>query len=68
MAYETESNVIVELTDDGLFMAYVNGRTSSYALGETEDEARDNLLERYDLEPDNWSDADEYSYLYAALG
>lgn len=67
MGYETDTQIIVEATDDGLFMAYYSGRSASYALGETEEEARANFLERYDMEPESWSDSDEYTILYAAL-
>lgn len=66
MYEDDEIRVETELTDDGLFMAYLPGRTWSYALGETADEARANLLERYELQADGWADPDEYAYLSAA--
>lgn len=66
--YVSENNVRVELTEDGLFLAYLPGHASSYALGETEEEACDNLLERYQLDADGWADSDEYAYLNCAWG
>lgn len=66
--YDNESNVRIELTDDGLFLAYLPGHATSYALGETEEEARENLLERYSFDADSWADTDEYAYLSSALG
>lgn len=63
-----ESNVRIELTDDGLFLAYLQGRATTYALGETEEEARENLLDRYNFDAENFADADEYAYLSSAWG
>lgn len=67
MGNEIDASIIVEATDDGLFMAYYSGRAGSYALGETEEEARSNFLERYEFEPESWADSDEYTILHAAL-
>ncbi len=68
METASTGGVVVEPTDDGLFIAYFSRRMVCYALGETEDEARENLLDRYDFNPENWSDLDEYSYLAGAIG
>ncbi len=61
-------SVVVEQTEDGLFMAYLLGRSQGYALGETADEARDNLLDRYDLSAYDWADPDEAAYLGGGIG
>lgn len=67
--YNDASEVMVELTEDGLFMAYVPGYATSYALGETAEEARENLLDRYEFSAaDYWADPDEACYLRCALG
>ena len=65
---ETENeNVWVEIMDDGLFMAHLRGHDSTCALGETEEEACSNLLERFEWDADSWADADEYALLSTAL-
>lgn len=68
MDMETENNnVIVKPTDDGLFIAYFAKRMMCYALGETEEEAEENLLDRFDFREEYWSDFDEYNYLAGAI-
>lgn len=67
MGQEFSEQVIIEMTDDGLFMASLIGHASSYALGETEDEARENLLDRFRFDRECCADSDEYSYLYSAF-
>lgn len=59
--------ICVEPTADGLFMAYFSRRVSCYALGETEGEARENLLDRFDFNPEDWSDYDEYCFLAGSI-
>ncbi len=56
MRNSNASQIVIETTDDGLFLAYRVGFASSYALGETEEEARDNLLSRFDLFDEEWED------------
>lgn len=63
MEMECQNNVVIEPTEDGMFIAYFSKRMMCYAFGETAAEAEDNLLERYDFNPDDWSDFDEYCYL-----
>lgn len=67
MDNRTSGSVVIEPTEDGLFLAYFSKRMTCYAYGETEEEATDNLLDRYDFMPDEWSDFDEYSYLAGAI-
>lgn len=67
MRNESTDQIVIETTDDGLFMAYILGHAMSYALGETEEEARENLLDRFDLSYESWADPDEYSYLASAM-
>ncbi len=67
MNFERRNTVIVEPTEDGLFMAYFADRMTCYALGESEREATDNLLDRFDFNAEAWSDYDEYSYLAGAI-
>lgn len=55
--------VVVEPTDDGLFIAYALNRLSCYAYGETADEAAENLLDCIDFRAEQWADPDEYCYL-----
>lgn len=51
--------VTVEPTADGLFVACLPGRAAFGAVGDTPEEARDNLLEGYELAPDVWADFGE---------
>lgn len=51
--------VAVEPTDDGLFLAYLPGRAVAGAVGDTPEEARENLLAGYELAPDVWADFGE---------
>ncbi|MDO4929547.1 MAG: hypothetical protein Q4E59_00275 [Bacteroidales bacterium] len=67
MNSDFQNNVVTEPTEDGLFIAYFSKRMMCYAYGETAVEAESNLLERYDFNPDNWSDFDEYCYLSGAI-
>ena len=67
MNQDRRNAVIVEPTDDGLFIAYFADRMTCYALGESENEATDNLLDRYDFNAESWADYDEYSYLAGAI-
>lgn len=67
MKTNSTDQIVVETTEDGLFMAYILGHSMGYALGETEEEARENLLDRFDLSYESWADPDEYSYLASAM-
>lgn len=67
MNSDHQNGVIVEPTEDGLFIAYFTHRMSCYAYGETEGEATENLLDRFDFKPENWSDYDEYCFLAGAI-
>ena len=61
-------DIVTEPTDDGLYLSYLTGHATTYALGETEEESRQMLLERFDLARDYWTDAEEsfaYNPLYA---
>ena len=62
------SRIVIEPTEDGMFIAYFAKRMTCYAYGESEEAATDNLLNHYDFNPENWSDVDEYAYLAGAMG
>lgn len=63
-----QGHIVTEPTEDGLFLAYFANRATCYAYGETESEAREQLLDRYDFSSEGWADFDEYTYLACALG
>ena len=54
--------VAIVPTDDGLFLAYYVDNASLNALGETEDEAEENLYDKYDFCQSGWGDVDDCSY------
>lgn len=68
MLQQTQGHIVTEPTEDGLFLAYFSHRATCYAYGETESEAREQLLDRFDFSPEGWADFDEYTYLACALG
>ena len=46
MLQQTQGHIVTEPTEDGLFLAYFSHRATCYAYGETENEAREQLLDR----------------------
>lgn len=54
------TNLTVEPTEDGLFIAYVVGDYRNCAFGETPDEALDNLREKASYYTASFGDSDYY--------